>query len=737
MKKIKKILGMMLCFFMIITTITPQAANKENDNGKSGNDTNSVIEIPLQWSRNTTGNVIEGSFDKNNMLEEPETGHNPNENAFRTNYIMNDYIDYTIDYRTMEKWLGGIKNGNIQESLPVKINNWEDNRLQTWEHSYNTIGGYKKQDWNLIRGYVDFNAIKDEKGNKINPKNYEFYLGAPKSHSMFIGANDLISVFVDEMPTEINYSTQENNKTIKFIDGNGKVNDVTFKREYQRWHSDHDRNCIAKDLLDDIDLFYGNQRGIDGWHVDLNGKTDKDGNTPLGDVTSIIRGDKFKGKHYIDLLTGEWCGNGGVTKLSLYAVKKPEIKVEKIAYVKGNDKDKISYKYKKTTESNGDVLLNTDNGNIPEVPGDVTVYFKFKVTNTGGTGAVDITNLSLEDKSLGLNFTCSKDTVKDSEVNNKNYLEALPTGKSITIKNEKELKFKPSKYSQLGKTYENKVNVSGKYFSDQIDITGSDTIKFKIKEGEPNINIEKKIVSINRNGSKIENVGENPIIMAGDRVNFKITISNNTSVGDNYLSVDGVSLSDELNCGKYKKSNWNFKNNDNNFKNDFAMSAKSSTEIRTHWKVPEESSKDYDNLGPKGVNTATVTLEDYNKSSSVDFNFKVRKGTIKVKKVVENPSDEDKERLFTINLRDENGNILQSVSLKNGQTGEFMNLDYGRKYKIDESVPTNYECDSISHEEFTMNTAYDGKIIDVNNSKKSTNFFDFVTDKINELNAIF
>ena len=131
--------------------------------------------------------------------------------------------------------------------------------------------------------------------------------------------------------------------------------------------------------------------------------------------------------------------------------------------------------------------------------------------------------------------------------------------------------------------------------------------------------------------------------------------------------------------------------------------------------------------------------------------MKSKKGVINVTKVVSNYNSLDNEekklvdnQLFTIRLKGEDGSI-QSIALKNGQTGQFQGLTYGIKYTVVESIPSKYKLNSISDNNvtdldsdtktltFNMDEKADKSNVQILNEKYNKVWFDWITNKINNL----
>lgn len=787
MKRLKRFLGVIISTLLIVNYTVPQAANINN---KSSDSTSNVIEIPLTWTRNSMDTVnsiysernnsyhinqasyINKIFDNNNKLIDPNnisdirgdkiiTGK-----ILRTDYILddNDQRTYTMDYKTLEKWF---EKGNISGVEPYPLQNkleWNgvNGTAQRWDES--TEDDYKTQDWNLFRGIVDLNNAKDSNGNsiKVNPNDYEFYLGSPNDHAMFIGANDFISVFVDEMATNINYTTTQQRgaaaKTIKYIQGNGVEEAVTYKQEYHGKNgsgmSRPHYNCIATTLP-----YYNNI--IDGWHVDLNDfAQDAAGNTVLGDVTDIIRKNGFGSKHMVDLLTSEWCNWGGVTKVSLYAVKKPTLNIQKDAYIKAKDlggKEIASKDIASRDKNSGEITLNTNN-NTPKVPSSVPIYYRFILSNTSDT---EIDNIEVNDIDLNEAYNQTNINNKGSSLKitddkgKKTDLKKLKPHSSILLQDEDHLKYieKSDNYSELSKTIKNTVEATGQYFFNQLNIKAKDTVN--IQESEPKINmtVNKYLDMVIRDGKKL-NIDNNPSLIKGDYVRFKISIKNNTVNGEKGVNVDKVSLDDILNGYSgtkniYNKKDWDFLINDNgvakSLGKEITIPKNRTLDIYTDWKLES-------NDLTKGINTAKISINGTPiDESTVEFPIKARMGTINVTKKVSNYNelnDEDKKtvdgQLFTINLKGEDGSI-QSIALNNGQTGQFKGIKYGVKYTISESIPSEYELSSIVDNKvtdldkdsktvtFKMDESADNSNAEILNKKYDGKWFDWVGNKINDL----
>lgn len=661
--------------------------------------------------------------------------------TLRTDFIMRDNTkNYTIDYRILEKWFlrSGINSNGIKP-LPVRFT-WNDDDPQDWQQSTNQ--NYNTQDWNLFRGIADFSNIKDPNTNKlINPEDYRFYLAAPSNNgaNMFIGANDLISVFVDKMATEINYTTSDE-RSINFIQGDGTSKLITYGSEHQ-WKigSQCPPNSIIKE-------------SIDGWHVDLNTKSDKDGNAVLGDVTDIIREARYGNRHAIDLLTSEWCNEGGVTKIGLYAVKVPKIKVEKQAYIKTKDLNGKSLLEKDILSKNnkGDIILNTTN-NVPNIPAEIPIYFRFILSNIGNT---EVDNLDFYDSNLNVNYNLSSKGTASITNNNGENLSGnisildehgskilsgnLLPGKTITLEDEKNLvhKVNSTSYGELNKEFTNTVIAKAKYFFDQLDVSANSTVNLKTYVN-PKIQITKKIVSINEKNIDFDKSSN--ILSAGDKVKFLISVKNNSSV-----AIGGLSLKDTLKCtNENDLTNWNFITNNKNINpKNFILNPEEEIDFYTTWQVTNLSDS-------TGNNIAYIDIDGYNdefSSNKVEFNIKAKKGTINVTKNVSNYSNlsfSDKKvidnQLFTINLIDNTNGTIQTVSIKDGQTAQFTGLNYGDNYTIKESTPMNYKIESIlnnitNSNTFNMTDDTDNSKVVVTNiylSDNSINWYESIANKLN------
>lgn len=761
-KSIKQRISLLLLLFMIIGLVTipktTYASNQNNSVSQNENEKdNEVKRIDLQWSKNNmnyvnSDNSIKSNrhgitsakyfnlIDNNNNLVSPKNYENETGNILRTPMLVNPLSSYTIDYRNLEKWFEPSNSNGIEPiSLSETEKVWNENRGNStnWKQSIREDSNlqYKTQDWYMFRGIVDEKAFENKGITDENRGDYEFYLAMPDG-KMILGANDLISVFVDEHSTGINYATPSLNEY-----GNRKIN---FKvRDDKDSNNFVDKPITYENLS--TDRYGGNDRdkhgyrwlnlgSADGWHVDLNNK-DKDGkgNVVLGNVTNIINQNVYgDNKHMIDMLASEWCNEGGMTQLALYAVKKPTLNVKKIAYVHSNDKDKIKQADIKSTESNGDVILNTDNNNVPSIPANVTVYFKFKVSVENS----NIKNVVVTDKNsdMGIDYKYMiGDMTKDS---------------SRIIKDENNLKFtnKSANYNELNKEFTNTVNVTGTYFNNQLTVKDSDSVKFKTNF-KPNISVKKTLVNIN--GKDVDYDKDKQLLVEGDKVKFKISVTNNSD-----MDIGGVSLKDTLkNDGE--KTDWKFtsdpKDKDSN---NFTLDKGKTVDFYTEWNVENTQES-------KGSNTAYININGCKEnfpSNEVDFNIKAKEGTINVTKQVnrkfdknklqysdltQSDKDEIKDQLFTISLVDNtvdnnNDNKVQTVAIKNGQTAQFTGLKYGHSYTIKESIPMNYKLESINgnkskSDTFTMGFDIDNSMITVTNSYSDNGWFEWYENVANKL----
>lgn len=773
---LKRFIGIIIAFVILITSVfsgnMPVIANSAENKNMYNKD--SIIEIPLNWSKNDMY-YVDSSIDIKSNRDQIYAANyfdfiNRNrllspENCIKKESWINkegfDYINktggilrtpmmvtaddskvYTIDYRNLEKWFEPEEsNGKEPVSLPITGNEvWDNKDSISWRQS---IGDpklqYNTQDWYMFRGIFN---LSDSGIDLNNIDQYKFYLAMP-NRNMILGVNDLVSVFVDEHSTEINYATppsfNKNDKRTR------KINIIA--RDKERNGEFISKNIIYKDLSteryggrSDDTYKHGYNRlnlgsQIDGWHADLN-NLDKDGkgNVVLGDVTDIIKQNIYgNNSHMIDMLASEWCNNGGITRLALYAVKKPTLKIEKIAYVKANYKDKIKEsdidKIKTNQDEDKDIILNTNN-NIPDISADVPVYFKFKVSALDN----NVKNVVVTDKdnNMGINYEYKiGDMNKDS---------------NIIIKDEKNLRFEnnSTKYSDLNKEFYNTVKVSGTYFNKQLITSDSNSLKIKTNF-KPNISVEKKVVQINNN--TLTDFDKNKYkLVAGDKVKFDIVVANNSD-----KSISGLSLKDILTCnGEKDKVDWKFNSgkvyiNPNNFtlqkydKNNL----NNKVTFSTIWNITNINESEASNI-------AYVEINGYDKqikSNKVDLNIKGKTGTINIVKRIkgyEDLNNNDKnnvdKQLFVINLIDNTDNKnVQSVAIKNGQIAKFEGLKYGHKYTIKESVPMNYKLDSISnnksinYSQFEMEQNADNSTFTITNSYSDNGWFEWYENVENEL----
>lgn len=788
---VKKFIGIIMAFIIVITSIiSPNISIIANAvEAKSTIDENGIINIPLKWSKNNMNAVNSYTSVNNNryristnyfnMLssknEFPKHLLSPKDaeamkysrrygwypigenaigeagNILRTPMLIDPTSNrkdlYTIDYRYLEKWFEPPNsNGSEPISLYQTKDVWNEDpgKSASWRQTSNSE--YTSQDWYMFRGIVDENAFKDNGITDKNIGDYEFYLAMPDG-KMILGANDLVSVFVDEHSTEINYATPSLNKY-----GNRRIN---FKARSKENSNSFVTQTITYNNLS-TDRYDGNTndskihgyQGLnlgssDGWHVDLN-NLDKDGkgNVVLGNVTDIINQNVYgDNRHMIDMLASEWCGNGGMTSLALYAVKKPQLSVKKVAYIKSQDKDKIKEADKLEPDSKGDVILNTDN-NIPSIPADVPVYFKFELTNTGQT---TVDNIQFKDEMLNNitydNKNLNKASIVDSSGKSTNLSKLMP-GQSITLKDENHLKYlsDSNSYPDLNKEITNTVEASGTYFGNQLTVKDSNSVKFKTYF-EPNISVKKTLVNINGKDVVDYDNDKQPLV-AGDKVKFNIEVTNNSDI-----PIGGLSLKDTLkNDGEDDVTKWTFDSKEDINANNFILKAGQTIKFSTIWTVTNTRES-------KGSNIAYIDINGCKEkfpSNEVDFSIKDKKGTINVTKNIENYSslnDSDKNnvdnQLFTLSLIDNtvnnnNDDKVQTVAIKNGQTAQFEGVKYGHRYTIKESIPMNYKLVSIlnnktNSDTFTMESDKDNSTVTVTNSYSDKGWFEWYENVANKL----
>ena len=631
---------------------------------------------------------------------------------------------YLFDYDNMLKLLNPTDKSNVWDGLSGNryyndycyglSSNYPE--FATWSH-LNSINNTKDQ-WRMFRGTFE---LTDKQIQNIKDGKSSVYVGTENKGALLIlPVNDFMMVVVDKQLTNMNFSTQDARGQDKFnllIDGKVETpafsddNNLYFK--YKSNYEDFDNGCYDKNHIEA-------SKHTDTWHAHLN-KTVNDGNTTrIGDISKQLINAKniTNGKHTIDLIVGDYNGGGGISKIELYYIETPEIKVEKKAYILDDNNEKI--------------FINEDTS-LRE--GD-KVYYTFELTNDSD---VDLTgsNIKFTDESLGLvissegtllngNKCDEQNLVIQNFVNGKpvnhtgrDALDLLKSGmkphEKIIITEQKDGLFHVINENDANnKKYINTVVAKVDYLDGQLSVEDSSSFTVKVEENSlENVFISKEVNKITRNDSIIytkEDNKELPLLRASDKVEFLITIKN-----DNPSDITSLVLSDKLMGSSYSVDEWEFKKGDKDFNNNFTIKKNSTIEVTTEWNV-KEPSKDGDSIVK---NIAKLTRGNkFIESNEVSLEIG---GYIKIKKVVDETefSEKDSDKLYSIKVTDSNGKVYKA-EIKKSKELILYDLKYGVEYTVSEIEPMNYYKSSMYFSSDSNNKMVDFKFTmnSKNNKKK-------------------
>ena len=436
------------------------------------------------------------------------------------------------------------------------------------------------------------------------------------------------------------------------------------------------------------------------------------------------------------------------------------------------DVEKAAYKI---DESGREVDL--EDGHIL-YPGE-TVYYKFKLINSGG---VDFTNIAFRDDLLNVYVDSTgvydlsgnevdynrleikkngQESIADSQLNELALLKAKTHEEEesphIEVKSRDFLKkeiYEEHVYKELINTVigsaEADLNEHGK-----VRYEAQDTISVKVenlKNEFIDVDINKNIAQITRNEKVIYPNEKSiiPNIKPEDKVIFKFDIKNNSNINSIPVGIENIELNDILAIGDNAtvKSEWVFLKEDNSEVNvdNIYLKADELLTLYTEWNITYDEANNYKYSLEKDVtNTITLTkniIIDGNfeplitKSSEVKMkiepvNLIIQKDIQNLHGIVDNSIDSDK--YFTIKVvgSDETEYIVEAQP---GKEYILKNLRYGTKnlgvnYVISEIVPMNYELVNISNKNVTLNvknnkSTDDEKSIITNRKINESYFFD-------------
>lgn len=414
----------------------------------------------------------------------------------------------------------------------------------------------------------------------------------------------------------------------------------------------------------------------------------------------------------------------------------PDIIIDKIPYVLTEKQEEIK-------------LLPSD----VVYPGE-TVYYKFRIQNTGN---VDLVNIQLSDPKIGLEVTSKgvyvngqfleetsyqiKEFINGEEIlGNLNSLSELPAvfnGESQIIEiSSLNFKYLVTEDDVPNKVITNKATVSATYKGSAISKHSMAEVHVDVKDVDspstPELvqlaaNIEKSIYQITRQDELIydKTHAELPDIRPGDQLIFAFEIQNQSQskkqnggvvpIGINHLNLcDVLSVNHQDNI-----DNWSFYFDNEELFNatDFSLGPNEKVILYTTWIVPVEG------LSESIHNKVTLNRLDQKLDES-EVSLKVEQPQLTLtKKVINDANSKDK---FTIQVIGSDGSQY-SARLTADESVTISSIRYGVTYTIKEAVPMNYELNRIEGGNEAGEIHIDGKssnyVVTIYNEKINDRWF--------------
>lgn len=660
------------------------------------------------------------------VLTTPVAVYTGNNNASKVLLDYNTITNILKPTEISKVWDSNPENGSLYYDGYIKneaLANYPVKEFATWKH-------YGGDSWRLFRGEFDLSGY--------DLTNKRIYLGVlgENGPELIMPLNDFMIVLVDGQPTDINFTTQDvnddNKNNIKLRLEDESIYTPTFKQAYHK--SAGSVQCTDRNHT-------SISQHTDSWHAHLNNEAEStDNGYRLGDITPFLTDGS---NHKIEILCADNTGGGGGTKLDVFLVDAPSMKVEKGGFVIDDTKGDAEKKVEINSESN-------------LYPGE-SVYYTFSMTNDG----VDRLN-SLEFNDELINVKINRDGVYNLKTGDKLSSESLKITKISKAEDGTETKrvteTKDNALELLKELYPNEsiivedlnnikydvtqadlkrpngeiVNTvigTAKYLNNQLTAESEASFKVTVAElAEPKVTITKDVFEVKRNGNTIYSSSNNiegssvvPGLYPGDEVSFYFTITNNTKDENRPynkdLPVTNLSLVDNL-SSPYENPEWEFTIVDKNFDevkdinfdaSNFDLASKESINVvASKWIVPEPFSKSDDNSiniwDYDVINTVSLYKENSNgKKENIgnsSVNVKILPPKLYLNKVVTNPEDDKKslERIFTIDIKGNDGSSF-TIEAKANKVYIIDNLKYGVTYTVSEIIPANYELESITLQE--------------------------------------
>lgn len=250
--------------------------------------------------------------------------------------------------------------------------NWDKQNKVTWDlcTSYDSEKKVNSVEWRMLSAKVN---ISQEQKKLLNEKSAFAVFGIPTDNEtgfeLIMPCNDVVSVFVNELNTNINYHNRMGG--VKYKLNNNLVN---FKSMINS-----DNECLDKTYHEEL------SDHTDGYHVDMANLNKYIASSSLSSRETIeldLKKYLTVGTNYIDILVGNYIVDEnyinkscGFSKLNLYIIEKPKIDIQM-----------MFYKYK-----NGERVFFDDSYRPKK---DEEVFVRFDIINISEN--LDFSNISVE-----------------------------------------------------------------------------------------------------------------------------------------------------------------------------------------------------------------------------------------------------------------------------------------------------------------------------------------------------
>lgn len=416
-----------------------------------------------------------------------------------------------------------------EEKLPIKklesISKANYPNFSTWQYMIYDNSTIGPDQMRLFTG--EFEATSKDL------EEYDYYITADDG-SNIIGVDDTIMVLVDGIPTGINYTTSSNyNKSNIQIETRGKNYDVNFE---QTKNSRIQNRITVTCPLDNEENIKHAALSIfaDTLHVHLDEKIDDKVIGCISDEMAEMLKDKpGTTTHKLDIIASDHNLSGGMTKLKVVKVPKPEANLVKEALV---DDEVVS--------SSRDTVA------ISNIKEDDTINYRFTYENTSKLTLFDIT---FEDDLLDAKITSDKVTIggKKYEVSDvlvKKYdstgkikeegdasilKEDLLVNEKIVVTSDYFTHVPTEEEVELGKVV-NTVKTVSKYIDfygeGQLGNEQKVTVTVIKEEGPKEPSVEVIKLALDNEGEVISDNKKTGNITLGDAVFYKFNMTNNGEV---------------------------------------------------------------------------------------------------------------------------------------------------------------------------------------------------------------